>query len=233
MNVPAGQWESRAGRNIVHAFTSERWSKVPAERPARTGYARPAPATGGTKGPDDATLRDVDLVLLDIALRDVDLVLLDIKSWDRATYREVTGRPLQPTLDFAHRLAGLGKEVHVRFVLVPGLTDDPANVDGVAAFAASLGNVSRVDVLPFRKLGEAKWQALGKPFTLHDPVAHPRAGRRRPGGLHRPRTARGVSRSSGRSPGPSPGPSSGRASSRSPGCRRAATRSPRRAIKQD
>ncbi|MEV3859561.1 pyruvate formate-lyase-activating protein [Streptomyces sp. NPDC050095] len=102
----------------------------------------------------------------DALLRDVDLVLLDIKSWDRDTYKKVTGRPLQPTLDFAHRLADLGKNVWVRFVLVPGLTDDPANIEGVAAFAGSLGNVSRVDVLPFHKLGEAKWQALGKDFTL-------------------------------------------------------------------
>ncbi|MDX6363129.1 MAG: pyruvate formate lyase activating enzyme, partial [Streptomyces sp.] len=104
----------------------------------------------------------------DALLRDVDLVLLDIKSSDRETYKKVTGRPLRPTLDFAHRLAGLGKETHVRFVLVPGLTDDPANIEGVAAFAASLGIVSRVDVLPFHKLGEAKWQALGMPFSLHD-----------------------------------------------------------------
>ncbi|MGW2516676.1 pyruvate formate-lyase-activating protein [Streptomyces sp. NPDC001617] len=104
----------------------------------------------------------------DALLRDTDLVLLDIKSWNRSTYREVTGRPLQPTLDFAHRLADLGKEVHVRFVLVPGLTDEPANIEGVAAFAASLGNVTRVDVLPFHKLGEAKWQRLGRPFALHD-----------------------------------------------------------------
>lgn len=104
----------------------------------------------------------------DALLRDTDLVLLDIKSWDRATYRKVTGRPLDPTLDFARRLADLGKDVHVRFVLVPGLTDDPENIAGVAAFAASLGNVSRVDVLPFHKLGEPKWQALGRPFVLHD-----------------------------------------------------------------
>ncbi|MEU3979483.1 pyruvate formate-lyase-activating protein [Streptomyces sp. NPDC026672] len=104
----------------------------------------------------------------DALLRDTDLVLLDIKSWDRATYRRVTGRPLEPTLAFARRLADLGTEVHVRFVLVPGLTDDPANIEGVAAFAAGLGNVSRVDVLSFHKLGEAKWQALGMPFTLHD-----------------------------------------------------------------
>ncbi|MFB7937541.1 pyruvate formate-lyase-activating protein [Streptomyces sp. NPDC127049] len=104
----------------------------------------------------------------DALLRDTDLVLLDIKSWDPETYRKVTGRPLQPTLDFARRLADLGQDVHVRFVLVPGLTDDPANVEGVAAFAGGLGNVSRVDVLPFHKLGEAKWQALDMPFTLHD-----------------------------------------------------------------
>ncbi|MFE6788149.1 pyruvate formate-lyase-activating protein [Streptomyces sp. NPDC057677] len=104
----------------------------------------------------------------DALLRDTDLVLLDLKSWDPATYRKVTGRPLAPTLDFARRLADLGQEVHVRFVLVPGLTDDPANVEGVAAFAGGLGNVSRVDILPFHKLGEAKWQALAMPFTLHD-----------------------------------------------------------------
>ncbi|MEU9862826.1 pyruvate formate-lyase-activating protein [Streptomyces sp. NPDC047971] len=104
----------------------------------------------------------------DSLLRDTDLVLLDIKSWDPDTYREVTGRPIEPTLAFARRLADLGREVHVRFVLVPGLTDDPADMEGVAAFAADLGNVSRVDILPFHKLGEAKWQALAMPFTLHD-----------------------------------------------------------------
>ncbi|WP_411106809.1 pyruvate formate-lyase-activating protein [Streptomyces sp. cmx-4-9] len=111
----------------------------------------------------------------DALLRDVDLVLLDIKSWDRETYRKVTGRPLEPTLDFARRLAGLGKEVHLRFVLVPGLTDAPENVEGVAAFAAGLGNVSRVDVLPFHKLGEGKWQALDMNFSLHD-TPSPTAG---------------------------------------------------------
>ncbi|MGP3686657.1 pyruvate formate-lyase-activating protein [Streptomyces sp. IBSNAI002] len=104
----------------------------------------------------------------DALLRDTDLVLLDIKSWDRETYKKVTGRPLQPTLDFARRLADLGKEVHLRFVLVPGLTDARENIEGVAAFAGGLGNVSRVDVLPFHKLGEGKWQALDMNFTLRD-----------------------------------------------------------------
>ncbi|MFC5905890.1 pyruvate formate-lyase-activating protein [Streptacidiphilus monticola] len=104
----------------------------------------------------------------DALLADTDLVLLDIKSWDRSLYRHLTGRHLAPTLDFARRLADLGKEVWVRFVLVPGLTDQADNVEGVAAFTASLGNVTRVDVLPFHKLGAAKWRALGLDFTLAD-----------------------------------------------------------------
>ncbi|MFJ3724004.1 hypothetical protein ACIPYQ_15715 [Streptomyces sp. NPDC090045] len=58
--------------------------------------------------------------------------------------------------------------MHLRFVFVPGLTDARENIEGVAAFAGSLGNVSRVDVLPFHKLGEGKWQALDMNFTLHD-----------------------------------------------------------------
>jgi pyruvate formate lyase activating enzyme len=97
-----------------------------------------------------------------------DLVLLDIKSWDRGLYRRLTGGDLHPTLVFARRLAGLGIAVHVRFVLVPGLTDSERNVDGVARFAASLGNVERVDVLPFHKLGQGKYRTLGIPFPLAD-----------------------------------------------------------------
>ena len=103
-----------------------------------------------------------------------DLVLLDIKSWDTALYRRLTGVALHPSLAFARRLAELGKPVHLRFVLVPGLTEDPANIEGVARFAASLGNIQRVDVLPFHKLGAGKYRTLGLPFPLADtPVPTP------------------------------------------------------------
>jgi pyruvate formate lyase activating enzyme len=95
-----------------------------------------------------------------------DLVLLDIKSWDGALYRRLTGRDLHPTLAFARRLAARGTPVRVRFVLVPGLTDEPDNVGGVARFAAGLGNVERVDVLPFHRLGAAKYGELGMRFPL-------------------------------------------------------------------
>ena len=90
----------------------------------------------------------------------LDLVLLDIKSGDPATYRTATERDLAPTLRFAERLASIGKPVWVRFTLVPGLTDDPANVDKIARFVAPLKNVEWVEVQPFHQLGAFKWKAM-------------------------------------------------------------------------
>ena len=90
----------------------------------------------------------------------LDLVLLDIKSGDPETYRRVTSRDLTPTLRFAERLAALGKPVWVRFTLVPGLTDDPANVEKIARFVAPMKNVEWVEVQPFHQLGAFKWKAM-------------------------------------------------------------------------
>lgn len=112
-------------------------------------------------------------------LADTDLVLLDVKSGDPDTYRRVTGGELAPTLAFGRRLArsglpdagGHGPEAWVRFVLVPGLTDDAENVERVAAYVAELNEirpdtVTRVEVLPFHQMGRYKWAALGRTYEL-------------------------------------------------------------------
>ena len=101
----------------------------------------------------------------------VDLVLLDIKSGDPETYRKVTGRDLAPTLRFAERLAAMGKPVWVRFTLVPGLTDDPANVEGIARFVAPMKNVEWVEVQPFHQMGAFKWKAMGLDYKHADTPA--------------------------------------------------------------
>ncbi len=102
----------------------------------------------------------------DAMLADIDLVLLDIKSYTPELYRRLTGVELQPTLDFAQRLDRLGRKMWIRFVLVPGLTDDPDNVKGLADFVASLKTVERVEVVPFHNMGKFKWEALGLDYQL-------------------------------------------------------------------
>ncbi|MFI2751942.1 pyruvate formate-lyase-activating protein [Cellulomonas sp. P22] len=104
----------------------------------------------------------------DEMLDDIDLVLLDVKSGLPETYSKVTGRELQPTLDFGRRLAARGTEIWIRFVLVPGLTDAPENIDAVADYIATLPTVSRVEVLPFHQMGRDKWESLGMRYELDD-----------------------------------------------------------------
>jgi pyruvate formate lyase activating enzyme len=104
--------------------------------------------------------------LTDEDLDKIDLVLLDIKAWNAERHRHLTGMDIGPVLDFARRLAGRRKSVWLRFVLVPGFTDNPEEIDQIAGFAAGLGNIARVDVLPFHQMGRYKWKELGLNYTL-------------------------------------------------------------------
>lgn len=115
-----------------------------------------------TSGFLGSRLRDEDL-------ENIDLVLLDVKSGDEETYKKVTRRELQPTIDFGDRLSAMGKPVWIRFVVVPGLTDSPENVRNVAEIVGRWSNnVERIEVLPFHNMGADKWHELGYPYTLED-----------------------------------------------------------------
>ena len=114
-----------------------------------------------TNGYYGARLTDDELDL-------IDLVMLDMKTWDPERHKRVTGMDVAPTLEFARRLGARKKPMWVRYVLVPGLTDDADDIARTAAFAADLGTVERVDVLPFHQMGRYKWEKLGIPYTLNE-----------------------------------------------------------------
>jgi pyruvate formate lyase activating enzyme len=69
-------------------------------------------------------------------------------------------------LEFCQRLAALKRPMWFRYVLVPGLTDIPEEMDAVATFGASLGVVERAEILPFHQLGQYKWDRLELEYTL-------------------------------------------------------------------
>jgi pyruvate formate lyase activating enzyme len=106
--------------------------------------------------------------LTDQDLERIDLVLLDIKAWDQERHRQLTGMDSGPVLDFARRLAARRRPVWLRYVLVPGWTDDPDDIARLAEFTAGLGNVERVDVLPLHQMGAFKWKQLGIDYKLQD-----------------------------------------------------------------
>jgi len=104
----------------------------------------------------------------------INLVLLDVKCWNPERHQRLTGMEVSPVLDFARRLASRHRPIWLRYVLVPGLTDNPLDIAQLAKFAAELGNVERVDILPFHQLGQFKWKELKLKYAL-DGVQPPSA----------------------------------------------------------
>ena len=94
--------------------------------------------------------------------------MLDIKSFDPETYKRLTGGIFGPPTPALCRAAlGDGQADLAALVLVPGLTDDLTSIEALAAYAGGLG-MAKVEVLPFHKMGESKWEALKLPYPLKD-----------------------------------------------------------------
>jgi pyruvate formate lyase activating enzyme len=106
--------------------------------------------------------------LTDDDLMQIDLNILDIKSGDPDIYKTVTGQPLAPTVEYARRLSALRRPMWVRYVLVPGLTDQFDNVEKVADICAELKSLERVEILRFHQMGRDKWHKLGLQYPLEN-----------------------------------------------------------------
>ena len=123
-----------------------------------------------------------------------DLVLADIKHIDPERHRDLTGRDNANILDCLHYLSEKGAPVWIRHVLVPGITDVDEYLERTRAFIETLGNVQRIEVLPYHTLGIFKWDELGLPYTLRDvdPPTPERVATPSASFADRRRTSRGV-----------------------------------------
>ncbi|MGL4668393.1 MAG: radical SAM protein, partial [Saezia sp.] len=112
----------------------------------------------------------------------VDLILLDIKHIDPEKHLALTAQPLQPTLDFAERMIRLKKKMWIRYVLVPGWTDNLDDVEKHATYVKKLADmgeeiapgqklIERVEVLPFHNMAVSKWTDIGYDYVLTDTPA--------------------------------------------------------------
>jgi pyruvate formate lyase activating enzyme len=105
--------------------------------------------------------------LSDEELSSIDLVMLDMKGFTSAQHKRVTnGIDNVRVIEFGRRLGALKRPMWLRYVLVPGLTDVPEELEQLAKYGASLGVVERVEVLPFHQMGKYKWKKLGLDYTL-------------------------------------------------------------------
>ena len=100
------------------------------------------------------------------AVEEADLLLLDIKAAEDTLFRKITGRGMDNTLEILAARERLGRPVWIRHVLVPGLTLDDGQLHRLGRLLRDYQCIQRVELLPFHKMGEYKWEALGEPYTL-------------------------------------------------------------------
>lgn len=97
-----------------------------------------------------------------------DLVMLDIKHIDSDKHKDLTGMANDNILDFARFVNSKNVDMWLRFVLVPTINDSEDVITRWKEFANSLTSVSKIEVLPYHKLGIDKYKKLGIEYRLKD-----------------------------------------------------------------
>jgi len=105
---------------------------------------------------------------LERVLDKVDLVMFDIKHMDPEIHKQLCGQPNELILRNLKRLSKRDDiEVVVRVPIIPGLNDAEDNINNTARFVASLNDtIKRVEILPYHKFGENKYERLGRKYAL-------------------------------------------------------------------
>ena len=114
--------------------------------------------TAGRK-PDGKILR---------VIKNTDTVLCDIKFPNEKQYQELVGERLSDVMEFLSECQKAGKDIIIRHVVVPGLTDSKESVAEVVRIAKSVCNPVKIELLPFRKLCVEKYRKCGLKFPLEN-----------------------------------------------------------------
>lgn len=117
------------------------------------------------------TAGSVDSPLAQKVLEYTDLLMLDIKAIHPALCSRVCGNDGTAALRYLEHAARLGVSVWIRHVVVPGLTDDDAEIDALVEYVRRYPVVKRIEWLPYHTMGVHKYQALNIPYPLSDTPA--------------------------------------------------------------
>jgi len=104
--------------------------------------------------------------LIDELLEVTDLVLLDLKHMNDHIHEDLVGVSNKRTLQFARYLQQINQPTWIRYVVVPGYTDDLESARMLGEFIKDMKNVEKVELLPYHELGKHKWEAMGYDYPL-------------------------------------------------------------------
>jgi pyruvate formate lyase activating enzyme len=100
----------------------------------------------------------------------VDLFFYDIKLMDSIQHKQCTGKDNIKILNNLRQLASIKNNIQIRVPIIPHFNDSDENIRNIAEFAASIG-INQVELLPYHRYGESKYEAIGRSYTLKDIVS--------------------------------------------------------------
>ena len=98
----------------------------------------------------------------------LDLYLMDIKQMDSAKHKEYTGQPNERILENAKKIAESDTELVIRTPVIPTFNDSAEDIRAIAKFAAALPSVKEYHMLPYHRLGQDKYDKLGRNYSLKE-----------------------------------------------------------------
>lgn len=98
----------------------------------------------------------------------LDYVLMDIKHMDSAKHKEYTGVPNELIHENARRFAESDVDLTIRVPVIPTFNNSPEEIRDIAEFASSLPGVKHLHLLPYHRLGQGKYEGLGREYTMRD-----------------------------------------------------------------
>lgn len=104
--------------------------------------------------------------VIDELLDVTDLVMLDLKQMNDDIHQNLVGVSNHRTLEFARYLAKRNQKTWIRYVVVPGWSDDDASAHLLGDFTKDTKNVEKIELLPYHELGKHKWEAMGEEYKL-------------------------------------------------------------------
>jgi len=120
------------------------------------------------------TAANVPWQAFESVLPHTDLVLLDLKIMDPARHKEATGVDNELIHANARRLAHAGHSLIVRVPIIPGYTDDEANIEAIAEFVRPFPTLDHLELLPYHCFAEAKYRRLDQHYRLEGTQPPPR-----------------------------------------------------------
>ena len=112
--------------------------------------------------------------VIDELLAETDLVMLDLKQLNDEIHKDLIGVSNKRTLDFARYLQKLNIRTWIRYVIVPGYTDDDDSAHRLGRFIQGMTNIEKVELLPYHRLGAHKWKTLGYEYELEGVMPPPK-----------------------------------------------------------